>query len=322
MAFAGFDIGGTYAKAVLIDDGRNVVARTQAPTRSDGGTGFLTSLLQQLRDELCTQARVAPHHIESCGLGLPGIVDNAAGCAVFAPNIGWKSPVEVRPLVRDAIGLPCALANDAVCAGVAEAQQGSGVGKRRMLLLTLGTGVGVSLTVDGVPFEDWGTYGGEMGHIPIAHGSVPCSCGTPGCFQQCASAVALGYLAADAVHKHPESTLRALCEGEGAFPSARDVFEAAEAGDAAASEALDLHCSYLCEGIGGLVNIFRPDLVVIGGGLASAHPRIVDDVARRLPAHVYASHITGCPPVVAAQCGSYAGGVGAALLAPERALRP
>lgn len=313
MGYMGIDIGGTLTKAVFIDGEGRTVGRWEVPTNADGSIDAIIEAIETCCDELSTANQA--ESIARCALAIPGIVDPEKGDVVFAPNLGWHTPVPLAYFVERQLGIPMRIANDAVCAGVGEANFGAARCYRRALMLTLGTAVGAAYIVDGESHDGFGRFGGELGHIPIHHGGRPCSCGTRGCFEQYGSVSALLALTEELISREGASAEEPSVSFAERFPrGSHDVLAAWECGDAVAAAAVSSYTTYLAEGIGGLVNIFRPDVVVIGGGIAE-NEKLVSAIGSKLPSHIYASHIIGCPPVKAAELGSFAGALGAAHLA-------
>ena len=319
MRYLGIDIGGTNIKAALIDGHGCVLARAAAQTRPNGTIETLVDRIEALLGEL----PYAAGDITSTCLGIPGIVDGATGPVVFAPSLGLRD-ADAVPAFERLLGMPVSLANDAVCAAMGEAAGGgAGAGLNSFLLLTLGTAVGAALIQDNRPFEGYGRFGGELGHIPLVHGGIPCSCGIRGCFEQYGSAAGLARAARDAVARHPESLLAPVfATYDDATPGAPDVarvFEAAASGDAAAREAVDRYTCYLADGIAGLVNIFRPEAIVLAGGIASAGEALRAPVEQKVARRTYAAELIGAPQVLLARSGAFAGAEGAARIACQRA---
>lgn len=291
MRHLGVDVGGTNTKAVLLENGCSVIASSEVPTGADGSL-----------EAVLAAVRAAVEGMEgwsTVGVALPGIVDDASGKAVFVPNLGWFEPMGVGDAVQQMLGARPALANDAVCAAVGEAHFGAGKGIESFLMLTLGTAVGAAMVVGGQPLDTYGRFGGELGHIPLVHGGLPCSCGIDGCFQQYGSATALLRMARDA--------------GLG-VTQASDVFSLAEAGDERAAAVADGFCAYVAEGAAGLANIFRPEAVILAGGAARAGEPLRARVEEKLFARTYASAILGAPRVLLAEEPSCAGARGAAVI--------
>lgn len=219
------------------------------------------------------------------------------------PNLGWFEPFDVADAVGNLLGVRPALANDAVCAAVGEAHYGAGRGLGSFLMLTLGTAVGAAVVVDGRPLDAYGRFGGELGHMPLVHGGLPCSCGIHGCFQQYGSATAL---------------LRMAKETGLEVEMASEVFSLAEQGDARANAVADEFCGYVAEGAAGLTNIFRPEAVILAGGAARAGEPLRALVEEKLFERTYASSILGAPRVLLAEEPAGAGALGAAFIALGR----
>lgn len=294
-ACLGIDVGGTNTKSALLDEGGAVLATYEAPTRPDG---TLESVLEAI-GSVCLDAY---GWAGGMCVALPGIVDDASGRAVFVPNLGWFEPVEVADAVEGTFGLRPRLVNDAVAASVGEAHFGAGRGLGSFLMLTLGTAVGAAMVVGGRPLDAYGRHGGELGHIPLVHGGLPCSCGIEGCFQQYGSATAL---------------LRMAREAGLEVAYASEVFSLAEGGDGRAAAVADEFCGYVAEGAAGLTNIFRPEAVVLAGGAARAGEPLRSLVEEKLRARTYASAILGAPRVLLAEEPAGAGALGAAIIASQ-----
>ena len=294
MAFLGIDVGGTNTKAALLD-GAVVLARAEAPTKPDGSLDAVLAAMSVSANEMLSRS-------EALCVALPGIVDADAGQAVFVPNLGWFEPVNVADAIERACGLRPRLVNDAVAAAMGEAYFGAGRGLESFLMLTLGTAVGAALVVDGKPYQGYRRFGGELGHIPLKHGGFPCSCGIRGCFQQYGSATALRRMARRA--------------GLG-IEQASEVFDLSAQGDERAAAVAEKYTLYLAEGAAGLVNIFRPQAVILAGGLAQIGEALRAGVEGKLFSMTYASGILGAPKVLLADSPTDAGALGAAVITAQ-----
>ena len=292
MAYLGIDVGGTNTKVALVDVMGQVLATNEVPTRPDGSLGPVIVAIMEATQGLLRDA-------DKVGLALPGIVDDESGQAIFVPNLGWFEPLSVANTVEMLVGHRPTLANDAVCAAVGEAHYGAGRGLSSFLMLTLGTAVGAAMVVDGQPLDAYGRFGGELGHIPLVHGGLPCSCGINGCFQQYGSATAL---------------LRMAKEVGLEVEVASEVFSLAEQGDERATAVADEFCGYVAEGAAGLTNIFRPEAVILAGGAARAGEPLRALVEKKLFERTYASAILGAPRVLLAEEPASAGALGAAIV--------
>lgn len=324
MTYLGIDIGGTETKIALLSLGENgraeIVGRFSEETRLAELAEKKLSFLKDLAEKACWAAGLAFEDLVGCGIALPGPVDRETGMIATAPNLGWTKPLAAAELAEKELGLPVTIENDAACAGIAETRMGAGSVEEKTLLVTLGTGVGASYVVDGEPFSGFGRFGGELGHTPLVHGGIPCSCGIDGCLQQYASAAALARQAAEAAASNPESQLAKIASENDGFVEPAAVFAAARNDDEVALDVLKKFIIYLAEGIGGLVNTLRPDRIIIGGGLSLAGSSFALPLASELGKRVYASDVLPLPAISLAACGSHAGAVGAALAAVPKQL--
>ena len=206
-------------------------------------------------------------------------------------------------------GLPARLSNDANCAALAETVAGAAVGCRNMVLITLGTGVGGGIIVDGKLVSGMGGAGGEPGHSLLVLDGEPCTCGRRGCWEVYASATALIRQGREAAAAHPTSLLNRYPELTG-----RDVFDAADAGDEAAQAVLERYYVYVAAGITDLVNILSPEMVLIGGGISRQGERLLRPIRRYVAANCFGGESRPQPIIQAAQLGNEAGIIGAAAL--------
>ena len=312
MAFLGIDIGGTNIKCTLIDADSSVLASTQVPTNPDGS---IDAILRGINGAITNLNRDSIAFEGAC-FGIPGPVDSVTNTVVMAPNLGWMASTDICGPAAELLGCSVVVANDATCAASGEAHFGAGREYKSFLLLTLGTAVGAALVQDGRPFSGYGRYGGELGHIPLVHGGIPCSCGIDGCFEQYGSATALTRIAASCAKKDPTSM---MASADVNALKAEDVVAAAIQGDCAALDAFDEYTTYLAKGTAGLVNIFRPDAVIYAGGLANAGELLRKEAELKLAKYTCASEIVGSPRVVLSGNASNIGALGAAMIASQQA---
>ena len=310
MAFIGIDIGGTYTKCALVDAHSNILASSQVPTNPDGGVKAILGSINRAVAELNNT-----QPLECACLGIPGPIDLATNSVVMAPNLGWMTRTDICSAAADLLQCPVYVANDAICAACGEAHFGAGQTFKSFLLLTLGTAVGAALTQNGKPFLGCGRYSAELGHIPLVHGGLPCSCGIDGCFEQYGSATALVRIALSYAKDDPASMLATADESK---VRAEDVIASVASGDKAAQRAFDEYTTYLAEGTAGLVNIFRPEAVIYAGGLANADELLCKTMQTKLLERVCASEVVGAPKVVVSQNASNIGALGAAVIATQR----
>ncbi|HUR49902.1 MAG TPA: ROK family protein [Acidimicrobiales bacterium] len=290
----GLDLGGTKCLGVAWQDGQ-VVAQHRAETET-AGPGDVIELLAGVTGHLQTAAG-APRAI---GIGAPGLV-TAAGDLARAPNLPGVQDLALRSGFAEVVGVPVVVENDAATAAWAEFSNGAAAGANSMLAVTLGTGVGGGIVLDGRLVRGAHGFAAEIGHMTVREGGRPCVCGKRGCWEVYASGGALGRLAREHMGLSGEAATAAALRGE--------------------VEALVLLTEYAGEvalGLGSLVEVLDPEVVVIGGGLVEVGEALMAPIRSALPGFVYSWEHREPTPVVAAKLGERAGAIGAALLAAER----
>ena len=304
----GIDLGGTNIAAGVVDEGQHIVAEVSLPTGAERPAEAVVADICRAAEKAMEKAGITAAHCASVGIGSPGTCDSANGVVVRAYNLGWFN-VPVCSMVTARLGLPCHLSNDANCAALAETVAGAAVGCRNMMLITLGTGVGGGIIVDGKLVSGMGGAGGEPGHSLLVLDGEPCTCGRRGCWEVYASATALIRQGREAAAAHPTSLLNRYPELTG-----RDVFDAADAGDEAAQAVLERYYVYVAAGITDLVNILSPEMVLIGGGISRQGERLLRPIRRYVAANCFGGESRPQPIIQAAQLGNEAGIIGAAAL--------
>ena len=306
--FVGIDVGGTNLKAGLVDGEGRLLAAARRPLHFSGAETFAADLAE-LALQAVRQGGAAPEDLESVGIGLPGAVDG--GEVVYTANIPLKH-VPLERLFRQHLDIPVYLGNDADCAAVGEFFCGAGRGCRDFVVVTLGTGIGAGIILNGR--LQGGAASSEAGHMAIMQGGELCNCGRRGCWERYASATALIAQTRAAMEAHPESGLRAAAEALGAVDG-RTAFQAALAGDETALAVCRQYVEYLAGGTTSLINILRPEAVAIGGGVAAAPEQLLLEPLRRIvEQEAYARHGGRVTRVVRAELGNDAGIIGAAFL--------
>lgn len=300
----GVDIGGTKVLAGLVDERGRVQHRVGMVTQPGKGTATLMEALRRVSDQADPGAPI--------GIGAAGWVD-VEGSIDFAPNVDFERS-DLRAVIEGQTGRRTVVENDANAATWAEASIGSGKEARRMLMLTIGTGIGGGIVLDGHLYRGSRGYAAEFGHMTIQDGGPKCPCGQSGCFEALASGTAIEREARSAVLGHDSIILR-LAEGERSKITGAMVSEAADSGEEAALTILQRAGYHLGVGLAALSHCFDPDLIVVGGGVAEAGRNMLAPARAEL-----ANRFRGKPPapaVVEAKLGNDAGLIGAALLAMQ-----
>lgn len=299
--YIGIDVGGTNLKAGLVDGEGKIVKAERIPLDFQGPESFAASLADLSK-------KVYQEGVEWVGVGLPGAVDG--GGVLFTTNIPMEN-VPLEALFRKHLDLPLLLGNDADCAAVGEFFGGAGKGTQDFAVVTLGTGVGAGLIINGK--LRGGVASSEAGHMVICQGGELCNCGRRGCWERYASATGLIQQTERAMEAHPESILHKLAAERGV--EGRTAFQAAEAGDETALDVCRGYVNYLASGLASLINILRPEVVAIGGGVAGAPERLLLEPLRQAVAREsFSRHGGRTTRILPAELGNDAGIIGAAML--------
>ncbi len=304
----GIDIGGTkIAAGVVAPDGRMMLKAT-APT-PDGQDRLVQHILAVIKD-----LRSRYPDIAAVGVGAAGVVDWPTGHIRYAPN-GSYSDLPLQQLLAERSGLPAVVENDANAAAWAEAAVGAGAGFGNLIVLTIGTGIGAGVISNG-DLQRGGTgLAGEAGHIIINPvGGEPCGCGATGCLEAMASGTALGRAGRRAAAADPAGRLAQLA-GAASSVTGETVHQAAIAGDVVARQLFDQLGYWLGVGIASLVNVFDPQVVILGGGLVNTGDLLIAPARASFERFVFARPHRTLPDLAPAQMGADAGVIGAALLA-------
>ncbi|MBQ3102836.1 MAG: ROK family protein [Oscillospiraceae bacterium] len=307
----GVDLGGMSIKAGVLDPDQKILVKDTCPTDIAGGPQKVLSDMAALVERVITAAGISKEECIGIGVGCPGSVDAQSGIFLYACNLGWED-VPLAQTLSELTGLPTRVSNDANCAVLGEVVAGAARGYEDVLLLTLGTGVGGGLVWGGKIFEG-GKGGMELGHVMLRAGGLPCSCGRNGCLEVYTSATALMREAKNACETHPESMMNQMMQQKGAMDGIIP-FEAMRAGDETACKVIEHYIADLGDGITDLVNTFRPQLVLLSGGISNQGNYLTDPLNDYLAAHAYAGEHLPIPRVCRAELGNDAGLVGAANL--------
>jgi glucokinase len=304
----GVDIGGTKVATGIVTETGKVIDRQVVRTPSEDGAAIVKIICAAV-----TELRAHHGDVKALGVGAPGWVEWPDGKIHFSPYIAFRE-LPLREVLQEAVGLPVVVDNDANTAAWAESQFGAGAGVLNMLLLTLGTGIGGGVIVNGELYRGSNSLAAEVGHIMIDPGGELCGCGNRGCFETRASGTALGREGRKFAASHPAAYLTTLAGGCDAV-TGHTVTTAAKSGDAAARELLSQTGFWCGVGAASLVAILDPALIVVAGGMAESGDLLLGPMRASLEQHVYARGYRCPPPIVVSSLGSEAGLIGAGALA-------
>jgi glucokinase len=304
----GVDIGGTKVLAGVVgDDG--VVTSTALRT-TPGRRGVTREVEDALVEAILESAGGRP--LGGVGVAAAGFVDSSGERVMFAPHLPWQGE-PLRALLQSRLGCPVLLDNDANCAARAEAHHGAARGAASALMITMGTGIGGALLLDGCVLRGANGMAGEFGHMQVVPGGEPCQCGRSGCWEQYSSGNALVREARRLMAEQP-SVLQEMCGGNIERVTGPMVTSAAEEGDLVARGAFASVGDWLGVGTANLVAALDPELVVIGGGVSAAGDKLLEPARAALRRTLVGAAHRGVPRLVAAELGPRAGMIGAALL--------
>lgn len=306
----GVDIGGTNLRVgrVPIEGGAPPVAVRRCRTRAESGSDrVLDRIVTMIRKSV---ADVGRDNVAGIGLGAPGPLDMESGVVAETPNLGWRD-YPLRDLVAEACGLPVTLDNDANCFTYGEWWMGAGRGCRRLAGITLGTGIGGGIVIDGEIHHGASGGAGEVGHMSVDFRGRRCPCGARGCVEAYASGPAIAARAVEAIPDGGDSILASMVDGDLGAVTAEVVYGAAAAGDRHADGVLRETARILATAVANLIHLLNPDAVVIGGGVANAGDRLLRPLRREVRRRVFGTHMQACR-IVRGELGDSAGVVGAA----------
>lgn len=310
----GVDLGGTniVVGAMRADGSQQYAIRSQ-PTRAELGADRVVDRIADLIEETVrtTLAETGAERSDVIGVGIgsPGPLDRDTGVVIFTPNLGWRE-FPLRDTVGERVGLPATLDNDANCATLGEWWCGAARGARHVIGITIGTGIGGGLIVNGELYHGASDVAGEIGHATIDSTGRRCKCGNYGCLEAYASGPAIAERAREALDDGEASLLRELVQGDLARLTARDVYEASKRGDAVAREVVRDTARFLGTGVANLLNIFNPDVVVLAGGVTDAGDALFEPLRAEVRRRAFRPAVEACR-IVPGRLGGSAGVIGA-----------
>jgi len=311
----GVDLGGTNIVVGLVPiEGGEVLGFRTVPTESVRGAKFVVDRIVSLVEAAITEVTAAQGTsraaVAGVGIGSPGPLDRKTGTVINTPNLGWRN-FPLRDLVANQVKLPCALDNDANCATYGEWWLGAGRGVSSLVGLTLGTGIGGGIVLDGQIYHGCSDVAGEIGHMTIDSNGRKCKCGNYGCLEQYASGPAIALRAAEGIEAGAETSLVDMVDGKLEDITAATVYEATVQGDPYAAEVMKDTARFLGAGVASIINILNPEMVVIAGGVTRAGDTLFEPLRAEVRRRAFRS-AQECCRIVPAELPGTAGVVGAA----------
>lgn len=309
----GIDLGGTSVKYGIVDENLEIIEKYSIPTLADRDFEVIVKDIALGALEILKRANLELDDVEYIGLGVPSSVNPNNNRIVFANNLDWIN-VDVISEFNKTIDKKVYIANDADCAAYGEVVAGAAQDTDNAIMLTLGTGVGGGMIIDGKIYLGGNGFGCEFGHAILKMGGELCTCGRKGCVEAYASVTALIRDSQRAIKENKESLMNKMVDGDLSKIEGRTCFDAADQNDPTAIKVVNQYIEYLAESIASFINALRPKTVILGGGVSNQKEKLLKPLVSRLNDLVYGVENIGLPDIVIAKLGNDAGIIGAAML--------
>ena len=310
----GVDLGGTNIAVGLINDEYEIIARAGTKTNIPRPAEEIFADIVKCAKEAVAKAGIEMKEVASIGIGTPGSCDKKNGVILYANNLYFDNVPAAELVNKELPGIPVYIENDANCAALGEALAGSGKGKKSFIAVTLGTGVGSGIVLDGQILTGCNDAGGELGHMVIKFDGEPCNCGRIGCWERYASATALVNQTKAAMLAHKDSVMWQLTSGDVENAGGRTAFDAMRIGDKWGTEVVNNYIRYIAVGTTNIVNIFQPEMICFGGGICNEGETLLAPIREHVARERYSKKQEVQTEICRATLGNDAGIIGAACL--------
>lgn len=310
----GVDLGGTNIAVGLINDEYEIIARAGTKTNIPRPAEEIFADIVKCAKEAVAKAGIEMSEVASIGIGTPGSCDKKNGVILYANNLYFDNVPAAELVNKELPGIPVYIENDANCAALGEALAGSGKGKKSFIAVTLGTGVGSGIVLDGQVLTGCNDAGGELGHMVIKFDGEPCNCGRIGCWERYASATALVNQTKAAMLEHKDSVMWQLASGDVENAGGRTAFDAMRIGDKWGTEVVENYIRYIAIGTTNIVNIFQPEMICFGGGICNEGETLLAPIREHVARERYSKKQSVQTEICRATLGNDAGIIGAACL--------
>ena len=318
MYYIGVDLGGTNIAIGIVNEEFEIVKKGSTPTKPERGADAIVADMAALSRKLLEEMGLTLDDVVSAGVATPGTANNETGVVEYANNIPFLQYPLADKLSALLDGKPVYIENDANAAAKAEAMAGVAKGAPYSVMITLGTGLGGGIVINGKVYSGFNFAGAELGHIVIEKDGRQCSCGRKGCWEAYSSATGLVNMTKDAIiaarESGRETAMEEMIGGDLDKVSARTAFNAQKAGDALGAKVVDEYISYLATGIVNVINIFQPNVLSIGGGVCNEGDNLMKPLLEKVWTETYSREGTPRTEILIAKLGNDAGIIGAAVL--------
>lgn len=312
MIYIGVDLGGTNIAVGLVDEEGKILLKGSTPTLLERGPEPIIQDMGKLALELLEKGGYTIDDVASIGVGVPGVTNPETGVISFCTNLRWHN-VPLTEILSKIIDKPIYIENDATVAALAESVAGVSKGLKNSIFLTLGTGVGGGIIIDGKIYAGTHHVGSELGHMTINVEGIRCTCGNVGCWEQYSSATALIRMGREAAEANPDCLIAKLVGGDLSKIEAKTVIDAAREKDPVVEKVYAKYIYYLAMGIVALINAFDPELFALGGGVSKAGDFLLEPLREEVKKYIFYKDLPYARIELAA-LGNDAGIIGAAML--------
>ena len=314
----GIDLGGTNIAAGIVNENFEIICKASVPTGADRPAAEIAADMAAICHTVCEKAGISPAEIASVGIASPGIANHDDGIIEYCCNIPSFSQFNVCEAVKAGFPAPTVFVeNDANAAAWGEAIAGAAKGTKNSIMITLGTGVGGGIIIDGKVISGFNYAGAELGHIVIEVDGAQCGCGRKGCWEAYSSATALIRMTSEKLAECAEAGRKTLMTDlveKAGKVSGRTAFDACRQGDAAGAEVVKTYAHYLAQGLTNIINIFQPEVLSIGGGVSGEGDYLLDMLIPEIRSEVYGQGIVKGTDIRIATLRNDAGIIGGAVL--------
>lgn len=313
MYYLGIDLGGTNIAAGVVNENYEIIGRGKMKTNAGRADDLILDDMAEAARLAVKDAGLELKDIASVGVGSPGSVNPYTGVIATSNNLGFSN-LPMGKMLKERLGFNCYLENDASAAAYGEFIAGAGVGTKNFVAITLGTGVGGGIIIDGKLFSGANLAGGELGHTVIVMDGAQCTCGRKGCWEAYASATGLIHLTQAAMQSNKNSVMWELADGKLENVNGRTAFDAMRKNDEAGRAVVELYIRYVACGLINTINTFQPEIICIGGGISKEGDNLLIPIQKIVEAERFSKNVENQTQVKIAKLGNDAGIIGAAFI--------
>ena len=308
----GIDLGGTNIKVGLVNENYEIIAKATAPTDLPRPAEAVCKSIVDTVWKVLNEAKVTIGEVNSIGIGTPGVANRNSGVVLYSCNLDFKN-TDLRSIIKKYLDKPLFVENDANAAAFGEVLAGAGKGFKDVIVVTLGTGVGGGIIIDGKIYTGFNFCGAELGHTVIEFNGRKCSCGRKGCFEAYSSATALINMTKESMEAHKDSKMWEIA-GSLDNVDGKTAFDGMRADDAAAKDVVNMYIEYLGCGLTNIINTFQPEMLLIGGGICKEGENLTKPLGEIIKRDSYCIDAERVTKLDICKLGNDAGIIGAAFL--------